>query len=412
MRGPDAATVRRATPEVDARAYRLSDIDMLRGLVIAVMAIDHTRDYLLAGTVQDPTTNPDVSAVIFFTRWITHFCAPVFVFLAGTSAGLMATRRSPSWLGGFLMKRGLWLILVEFVLISPAWSFAPLGLAQLGGLRPIAMQVIWAIGASMVILAGAQFLGRRTCLLIGLAVVFGHNLLDPVWPQTSAPPDGIATTGPVWAALHSQVIQVLGPFRLRFQYPLLPWTGVMLLGFGASQIFQEPVERRRPWLLACGLAGSVGFILLRASGVYGDPNPWHSSGDALRTTIDFLNTTKYPPSLLYLLMTLGPAGVLCAFADRVPELIRRPLVTFGRVPFAFYVAHLYLIHTLAVAIGVAQGFQPRQMAVNGAFLPAGYGLPLPLVYVAWVLILVTLYPLCRWVAGIKARRRDWWLSYV
>src|SRR6185503_21390917 len=175
-------------PMTDARAYRLSDIDMLRGLVIVIMAIDHTRDYLLAGTVQDPASNPNVSTAIFFTRWITHFCAPAFVFLAGTSAGLMAGRRSPSWLGAFLLKRGIWLIVVEVVLISTAWSFAPLGVEQLGGLIPIPMQVIWAIGASMVVLAGAQFLGHRACLVIGLAIVFGHNLLDLVWPQTSAPP--------------------------------------------------------------------------------------------------------------------------------------------------------------------------------------------------------------------------------
>ena len=412
MTALDTKAGRGAATDVDARAYRLSDIDMVRGLVIAIMAIDHTRDFVLAGTVQDPTTNPDISAAIFFTRWITHFCAPVFVFLAGTSAGLMATRRSPSWLGGFLLKRGIWLIVVEFFVISTGWSFAPLGLDQLDGLIPVAMQVIWAIGASMVILGGAQFLGRHACLLIGLAIVFGHNLLDPVWPNTPAPPDGVATTGPLWAALHSQVLWVLGPFRFRFQYPLLPWTGVMLFGFGASQIFQEPSERRRRWLLGCGVAGTVGFVLLRASGVYGEPDPWQSGGGAMRTTIDFLNTSKYPPSLLYLLMTLGPAAILCAVADRVPEMVRRPLITFGRVPFAFYVAHIYLIHTLAVAIGVGQGFQPGQMAVNGRFLPAGYGLPLPYVYVVWAFVLVALYPLCRWVASVKARRKDWWLSYV
>ena len=385
---------------------------MVRGLAIAIMAIDHARDYLLAGTVQDPAANPNVSAAIFFTRWITHFCAPVFVFLAGTSAGLMATRRSTTWLGGFLLKRGLWLIAVEFFVISTAWTFAPLGVEQLNGLLHVPMQVIWAIGAGMVVLAGVQFLGRRACLLIGLAIALGHNLLDPIWPHTTAPPDGVITTGPLWAAVHSQINYVVGPFRMRFQYPLLPWTGVMLSGFGASQIFLEPPDRRRRLLLACGAAGIVGFVLLRASGVYGDPDPWQSGGGPLRTTIDFLNTTKYPPSLLSLLMTLGPGAIICALAERVPERIRGPLVTFGRVPFAFYVAHLYLIHGIAVGVGVAQGFAPRQLAVPVAFLPAGYGLPLPFVYVTWALILVTLYPLCRWVAGVKARRRDWWLSYL
>jgi uncharacterized membrane protein len=306
----------------------------------------------------------------------------------------------------------MWLIVVEFFVISAGWSFAPLGLEQLGGLIPVSMQVIWAIGASMVVLAGAQFLGGRACLFLGVAIILGHNLLDPVWPHTSAPGDVVQDTGPLWAALHSQVAQVWGPFRVRFVYPLLPWIGVMLFGFGAAPLFQLPPDRRRRLLLTCGLVGAAGFVLLRASGVYGDPDPWQPGNSALRTTIDFLNTTKYPPSLLFLLMTLGPAALLCALADRVPEMVRRPLITFGRVPFAFYVAHLYLIHGIAVAVGVAQGFQPRQLAVVIAFLPAGYGLPLPLVYVVWVLVLLTLYPLCRWVAGIKSRRRDWWLSYV
>lgn len=324
----------------------------------------------------------------------------------------MSTRRTPSWLGSFLLKRGVWLIVVEFFVISAGWSFAPLGLDQLGGLIPIAMQVIWAIGASMVVLAGAQFLGRRACLFIGLAIILGHNLLDPVWPQTSAPGRAVADTGPLWAALHSPVALVWGPFRVRFTYPLLPWIGVMLFGFGASRIFEQSPERRRKVLLVCGVIGSGGFVLLRAAGIYGDPDAWQSGRGALRTTIDFLNTTKYPPSLLYLLMTLGPAAIVCALADRVPETIRRPLVTFGRVPFAFYVTHLYLIHLLAVGLGVAQGFQARQLAVILAFIPAGYGLSLPGVYLAWVVVLVTLYPLCRWVADIKSRRRDWWLSYV
>ena len=397
---------------MDARNYRLADIDMVRGLAIALMAIDHARDYLLAGTVQDPAGNPNVSAAIFFTRWITHFCAPVFVFLAGTSAGLMVTRRSPSWLGGFLVKRGVWLILVEIILISPAWSLAPFGLDQLNGLIPIGMQVIWAIGASMVVLAGAQFLGRRACLLIGLAIILGHNLLDPIWPHTSAPQTAVSDTGPVWAALHSQVIWVAGPFRVRFAYPLLPWIGVMLAGFGASHVFQESPERRRRLLLTSGLVATLGFVAIRAWGVYGEPDPWQPGNGALRTTIDFLNTTKYPPSLLYLLMTLGPAAIVCAFADRVPALVRKPLLTFGRVPFAFYVTHLYLIRLFGVAVGMAQGFKASQIAVTGAFLPDGFGVSLPLVYVAWVLVLVTLYPLCRWMADLKSRRRDWWLSYV
>lgn len=396
------------TAAADARAYRLASIDMLRGLVIVIMALDHVRDYVMLGAEQDPTADPQVGAAVFFTRWITHFCAPVFVFLAGTSAGLMAARKSPRALARFLLARGAWLILVEWFVISTAWSFAPSGIAQIGGRVLVPLGVIWAIGASLIVLAGAQFLGRRACLLVGAAVLLGHNLLDPIWPSTSI----LDESGPWWAALHSQVPVGIGPFLVVFVYPLLAWTGVMLLGFGTSAIFEAPAARRTARLAAAGLTATAAFLLLRMVGLYGDPNPWGAGSDAVRTVIDFLNTTKYPPSLLFVLMTLGPAAVLCAFADRVPDTMRRPFVVFGRVPFAFYVAHLYLIHSLAVALGVAQGFGAEQLMTIMFFFPEGYGIGLPGVYLVWLVVVVLLYPLCRWVASIKARRRDWWLSYV
>ena len=392
----------------DARAYRLTSLDMLRGLVIVIMAIDHVRDYVMLGAEQDPTVDPQVSAAVFFTRWITHFCAPVFVFLAGTSAGLMRARRRPRALASFLLTRGAWLILIEWFVISTAWSFAPFGIEQIGGRTLVALGVIWAIGASMMVLAGAQFLGRRACLLIGVAILLGHNLLDPIWPSTTI----LDESGPWWAALHSQVPIDMGPFLVVFVYPLLSWIGVMLLGFGTSGIFEEPADRRSARLAASGVAAIATFLVLRTAGVYGDPNPWEAEGGAVRTIIDFLNTTKYPPSLLFVLMTLGPAAVLCAFADRVPEPIRRPLVVFGRVPFAFYVAHLYVIHTLAIALGVTQGFDANQLMTIMFYFPKGYGLGLLGVYAVWLIVVALLYPLCSWVASIKARRRDWWLSYV
>ena len=391
----------------DARTYRLASIDMLRGLVIVIMALDHVRDYIMAGAEQDPLTNPDIGAALFFTRWITHYCAPVFVFLAGTSAGLMTMRKSWAALGRFLLTRGVWLIFVEVFVIATAWTFAPWGIEQLGGRVLIPMQVIWAIGASMVVLAAAQFLGRPVCLVIGLAIVGGHNLLDAVWPVTR-----LDQEGPLWAALHSQVGYGAGPFLLVFAYPLLPWIGVMLLGFGTSSVFDEAPGRRNARLVAYGLAAAAVFLVLRAAGVYGDPNPWDVHGGATRTLIDFLNTTKYPPSLLFLLMTLGPAAVLCAFADRVPDAVKQPLIVFGRVPFAFYVAHLYLIHTLCVGLGFVQGFNARQLMTIMFLFPKGYGLGLPGVYLVWLVAIATLYPLCRWMASLKSRRRDWWLSYV
>ena len=404
------ATAERTSAETiaGARGYRLTSIDALRGLVMVIMALDHVRDYVMVAAEQDPMANPNIGAALFFTRWITHYCAPTFVFLAGTSAGLMASRKTPSALGGFLLTRGLWLIAIEWFVIATAWTFAPLGIAETNGLVVVPMQVIWAIGASMVVLAGAQFLGRRACLLLGVAVVAGHNLLDPRWPATTS----LDPSGPLWAALHSQVAHVVGPFFLVFAYPILPWIGVMLVGYGAAALFERPPSRRDARLAAAGAAAVAAFLVIRALGVYGDPNPWQGQGSAMRTVIDFLNVTKYPPSLDFLLMTLGPSAILCAYADRIPEAIKRPFVMFGRVPFAFYVAHLYLIHGISVALGVMQGFDAREFLTIMLFFPKGYGLGLPGVYGVWLLVIVVLYPFCRWVASVKARRRDWWLSYV
>ena len=382
---------------------------MLRGLVIVVMAIDHVRDYFNFGGARDPTSDPAIGAALFFTRWITHFCAPVFVFLAGTSAGLMTSRKTPSALGAFLFTRGLWLIVVEWLVVSTAWSFAPWGIEQLDGRVGVVMQVIWAIGASMIVLAGAQFLGRRVCLVMGGALVAGHDLLDPIWPVTS----GLLDAGhPVWVALHAQMKTDMGPFSFLWAYPLLPWTGVMLLGYGTAPLFQAPAQRRDARLLGWGVAATAAFVVLRGTGVYGEPNPWQVQDGALRTLIDFLTVTKYPPSLLFLLMTLGPAAIVCASADRVPEAVKRPLVVFGRAPFAFYVAHLYLIHALAVASGAIQGFDPHEFLTYSFFFPQGYGVGLPGTYAVWLFVVVTLYPLCRWVAAAKRRRQDWWLSYL
>jgi uncharacterized membrane protein len=321
----------------------------------------------------------------------------------------MTVRKTQSALAAFLFKRGVWLILVEWFVVATAWSFAPWGLEQVGGLVAVPMQVIWAIGASMVILAGAQFLGQRACLIIGGAILVGHNLLDPIWPATTGPFDA---GHPLWVALHAQMAIPVPPFFFANVYPLLPWTGVMLLGYGTARVFQEPAERRNARLLAWGVAATAAFVVIRGSGIYGDPNPWQVQDGTIRTLIDFLNVTKYPPSLLYLLMTLGPAAILCAFADRVPNAVSQPLIVFGRVPFAFYVAHLYLIHTLAVAFGVIQGFDARQFLTFSFFFPKGYGVGLAGVYGVWLLVIAMLYPLCKWVAAVKGRREDWWLSYL
>jgi len=281
-----------ATPDV--RAYRVTSIDMLRGLVIVIMALDHVRDFFMVGGAADPMENPDASPALFATRWITHFCAPVFVLLAGTSAGLMAARRSPSALALFLLKRGLWLIFIEWFVISTAWTFSPRGIEQLHGLILVILQVIWAIGASMIVLSAAQYLGRPACLVIGAIVVLGHNLLDPIWPVRHS----FNEMKPLWVALHSPISQDLGPFRLYFAYPLLPWAGVMLLGYGVAGVFELPPKRRDAVLLRSGIILTLAFLAVRALDVYGDPHGWQvQSQGAAATIMSFLNTTKYPPSL-------------------------------------------------------------------------------------------------------------------
>jgi uncharacterized membrane protein len=391
----------------DHRSYRLSAIDALRGLVIVIMALDHCRDFLMLGTSQDPMSNPDITPFLFATRWITHFCAPTFVLLAGTSAGLMLARKTPVELGRFLLARGLWLVFIEATLISTGWTFAPEGLPQTGGHTMVILQVIWALGASMVALAGAQFLGRRNCLILGAVIILGHDLLDGIWPAGTA-------DAPLWVALHSRgVSATVGPFLVMSAYPLLPWIGVMLLGFGASTLFELPVDRRSRLLLRLGLGLVAAFLIVRGLDVYGDPRHWATSPKGgIYTLMAFLNTSKYPPSLQYLLMTLGPAAIACAFAEGWSGPIKNALVTLGRVPFAFYVAHIYLIHAIAVALGLAEGFSLAQMASIFIFYPTNYGIALPVVYVVWIAVVLALYPLCKWVAAVKARRKDWWLSYV
>jgi uncharacterized membrane protein len=393
----------------DARGYRLSSIDMLRGLVILIMAIDHTRDFFSVQMSIDPMNDPNVSLPLALTRWITHFCAPVFVFLSGTSAGLMVARKSPGELAKFLLTRGLWLIFVELFIVSTATTFAPGGIEQLGGKTLAFMQVIWVIGASMVLLSLLQFLGRRVCLALGVLIVLGHNALDPIWPASASIVD---TTPPLWAALHVSMSKVAGPFHFLFLYPLLPWIGVMLLGFGAAQIFERAPAGRNRALLLWGLGITAAFLVLRFLDGYGDPNHWQAHERGVATFIDFLNTSKYPPSLQFLSMTLGPAAIFCAFAERFRGFLADTFVMFGRVPFAFYIAHFYLLHLLSLVLGALQGVNVAQLLTFPPFYPSGYGVSLVGVYGIWLLVIAILYPFCRWVASVKSRNKSWWLSYV
>ncbi len=355
-----------ADPNPNQRAYRLTNIDMVRGLAIVLMAIDHVRDFFLKDNLQDPMGDPHVDPVLYLTRWITHFCAPAFVLLAGTSAGLMTARKSASELGAFLFKRGLWLLVVEVAVISTAMSFAPFGIEQMGGKTVLVLQVIYAIGVGMMVLSAAQFLGRRACLALGLMIFFGHNVLDAFWPNTGI----LETQWPLWAALHSQMAVAAGPFMILFAYPLLPWLGVMLLGFGMAGVFEQDAAAQKSSLLKIAFGMIALFLLLRALDGYGDTNHWqiHSRG-AVYTAMDFFNTSKYGPSLQFLLMTLGPAFLLTAYADVMCGRLKDVLVMFGRVPFAFYVAHWYLIHAGSVALGVVQGLPAGALMTHFVFFP-------------------------------------------
>lgn len=377
---------------------RLESIDLVRGVVIALMALDHTRDFLGAST-QNPRDVTD--AALFLTRWVTHLCAPTFILLAGVSAHLYGVRGRSAWeTSRFLLTRGLWLVFVEFTIVSFGWNLTVTG--------PFVAQVIWAIGISMLVLAGLVQLPRWAIAIIAVALVGGHDLLDAVRAES------LGSAGWIWHVLHQPGrLPLSSRLDLLVIYPLLPWPGVMALGYLLGPLFRrEPVARRRV-LLGAGAALLAGFFVLRAVGAYGDPTPWHPQSTALATVLSFLDCEKYPPSLLYLMMTLGPALLLLALFERVEGRAARWFTTFGRVPFLFYVAHIPLIHLVAVALAF---FTVGDVAwLVGTVVPPkppGYGLPLPGVYVAWVALLLALYPVCRWFGALKARRHDWWLSYL
>jgi uncharacterized membrane protein len=346
----------------------------------------------------DPTDLTRTDVALFGTRWITHYCAPIFIFLAGASAWIAGTRRTPGELSRYLLSRGLWLIALELTVITFAWYYTTdfaLGLVA---------QVIWVIGASMVVLAGLIHLPRLAIGGFGAVLVLGHNLFDGVSP------DRFGALEPVWRVLH-----VMGPLEVVpvfLLYPLVPWVGVMALGYAAGpQVFAQDAKAGRRLALA-GAVLTLAFVLLRALDVYGDPSHRLREGSAALLAMSFLNLTKYPPSLLYLLMTLGPALIALAAFRHARGRLAGAIVTFGRVPFLFYVAHLYLIHALAVAAAVAQGFPPSAVMDVFVRLPDGYGFGLPVVYAVWIGVVVVLYPLCRRYAELKARRRAWWLSYL
>jgi uncharacterized membrane protein len=374
---------------------RLHSIDVLRGLVIVLMALDHVRDFFTAVRF-DPLDLTQTSGVLFMTRWITHFCAPIFILLAGMSAQLVSRRCTPSQLSRFLLTRGLWLVVLEFTVVNFALNF------NLRYELGVLMQVIWAIGASMIVLAGLVRLPVRVVGAIGLGLIAGHNLLDGISPQQ------FGAWAPLWNVLHVQGVIALGYLH----YPLIPWVGVMALGFALGTLFELEAVRRRRVMVRLG-SGAIGaFVLLRLLNGYGDPQPWSVQESFGFTLLSFLNVEKYPPSLAYVLVTIGPALLLLAAFENVRGRWAGILETFGRVPLFFYVLHFFLAHLAAGLLAMAMGF--GSTVLTGFFLafPKEWGVGLPAVYLAWVLVVAALYPACRWFAELKRRRKDWWLSYL
>ncbi len=380
---------------------RLESIDVLRGVIMVLMALDHTRDFFgIPG--QNPTDLASASAALFLTRWITHVCAPVFFLLTGTGSYLALRRRSRLELSRFLLTRGLWLIFLEVVVarcLAYQFNF---------DYRVTMLLVLWALGWAMITLAALVRLPASVVTAFGVVVIAAHNLFD-----------GVRSASPLWAILHAPGFVLNTPAHVLFvAYPLIPWIGVTAVGYGLGQVYDWSADRRRAFLLRLGAALSVAFLVLRGLNVYGDPSRWEHQKNATLTALSFLNTTKYPASLLFLLMTLGPALVFLALVERRTPAALRPALTVGKVPLFYYLLHFALIHLLAVAAcllryGSAHWmFESPDLAHYPFTAPPGWGYALPVVYLTWALVVIAMYPLCRWFAALKQRRTEAWLSYL
>ena len=386
---------------------RILSIDLLRGVVMVIMALDHVRMYFGEGTwYAEPTNLATTTPLLFFTRWITHFCAPVFVFLAGTSAFLYGVHTSRKQVAWFLFTRGLWLIFVEAVIVTFAWTFDIT-------FSFIILQVIWAIGISMVLLAALVFLPLQAIIAVGLILVFGHNLLDPIHVQ------GRGVNDFIWYVLHQPGRISLGDRLINVVYPVLPWIGLMALGYVTGNLFRAdfPSARRRFWLLASGVAMTFLFILLRSFNLYGEPLAWQRQDSVIFTLMSILNTTKYPPSLQFLLMTMGPALISLALLERISVSGKNPLVVFGKVPFFFYVIHIFLIHALAMLALVYAGRDWKEYILSAQGIMSGrlsnFGFGLGTVFAVWLAVILGLYPLCRWYQQVRSNHpTKWWLKYL
>ncbi|QGM45227.1 DUF1624 domain-containing protein [Methylocystis heyeri] len=387
--------------DVGSNDNRLPGIDRLRGLVMVLMALDHMRDFFDADALRfRPTDLTHTYRFLFFTRFVTHFCAPTFALLAGVGAYLHGARLGdPRRLSFFLASRGLWLIFLDVFVISPAWAPGS-GRVELG--------TLYAIGCGLLALSALSRLPARIVFAVGAAIVLGHNLLDGIHAEA------LGAWGPWWRMLHEP-----GPLPLGASgsvlYPALPWIGVVALGYGIGPLFHQPIRRRDRVLCGAGLASLAAFVLLRSGNFYGDPASWTFQHEPMFTLLSFLNVTKYPPSLLYLLITLGCAALALPALERLPGRAGGALATFGRTPLFFYVLHIYIGLAAAMALALAQGYSFADIAkyLNIGEPPPEFGAGLGGAYVAWALVVAALYPPCRWFADLKRRRKDWqWLSYL
>lgn len=381
--------------------HRIIAIDVLRGAVIVLMALDHTRAFF-SNVNFSPVDLSQTSVILFFTRWITHFCAPVFLFLAGTGAYLSFVRHHDRQrLSGFLFSRGILILFLGITFESMIWNFTPDFSVILG-------TVLWAIGWSMIVLAGLVFLPIPVIVIVSLLMIGGHNLFDSVIS------DDWGDFGYLWAILHSgETVQLTERLVLRPHYPLIPWIGVMAAGYGFGRLMLLERRTREKVLFILGGVIILLFILLRSGNFYGDPRPWAPQETAIFTLLSFINCEKYPPSLLYVLMTLGPAIMVLPLLERATGWFGTVMVTFGRAPMCFYLLHLPFIALLALAAAFIKSSlaDPAGLDFPEGF-PRAYGYGLPIVYLIWVGITVALYPVCQWYYRYKRQGRYAILKYL
>jgi uncharacterized membrane protein len=373
--------------------------------------LDHVRDYFhIASNIDNPLNLATTTPLLFFTRWITHFCAPIFVFLSGVSVYLQSQRKTKKELSAFLIKRGLWLVLLELTVVSFAWSFNP-------HYQFVFLQVIWAIGISMILLGLLIWLPFNFILVTGLLIVFAHNLLDI---SESAKDYKASLFRDLLHHGNFVVYSYAQQHAVFIAYAFLPWTGLMLLGYCAGTFFSQQfsVPQRRKYLVLIGSGLIMFFILLRFTNVYGDPVHWHVQKNGLFTVLSFVNVNKYPPSLLYISMIIGCAFLFLAWIEKVKNRFTDIMLIYGRVPFFYYVLHIYLVHLVAVFAFFARGHSAEEITKTGTkfpfyFVVPGEGYGLVVIYLLWIAIVVALYPLCRWYNNYKTNHKEkWWLSYL